>query len=303
MLRIIVSGSNGFIGSALVSLLQSNGLRISRLVRAQSQLNGDSVYWDPEKNIIDTDNLEGFDAVVHLAGENIAGKRWSTEQKRRLWESRVAGTTLLCRALASLNRKPSVLLSASAIGFYGDRGAEICTEDSAAGTGFLPELASAWEASAQSAQNAGIRVVHPRLGMVLAAHGGALKKMLPIFRAGLGGRLGSGRQYMSWIELGDLLRLLQLFIANNHVSGPVNCVAPSPVTNKEFTQTLASVVGKPALIPAPAFALRMVLGEMADGLLLSSTRVESNVLKKMEFKFACPSLESALRLHLTALNS
>jgi len=255
--------------------------------------------WDPERGEIDAAALEGLDAVVHLAGENIASGRWTAEKRRRIRESRVAGTKLLVRALAGLDRPPAVLVCASAVGFYGDCGARIVDETAPCGAGFLAGLCRDWEEAASAASEAGIRVVRLRIGLVLSAAGGALKKMLPLFRLGLGGRIGHGRQSMSWIALDDLVSLILHCIDEESLAGPVNAVAPGAVTNREFTAALARVLRRPALLPAPAFLLRLALGGMAEELLLSSTRAVPAKALASGFTFRHPAVEEALRAVLT----
>lgn len=291
-MRILVSGSSGLIASALIPLLRASEHTVLKLVRRKDASATDEVVWDPSSGFIEQELLEGFDAVVHLAAENIADGRWSAAKKQKLRQSRLAGTTLLSSTLAKCKRPPKTLISASAIGFYGDRGDEICTEDSAAGRGFLAALVQDWEAATSPASSAGIRVVTPRIGLVLSARGGALDKMLLPFKLGLGGKLGSGRQYMSWIELGDLARLLYALIEDASVRGPVNCVAPQPVRNSEFTKALGKSLRRPALFAVPAPLLRLVLGELADEALLSSTRVSSTRMPN-KFVFEFPELAAA----------
>ncbi|HYK91395.1 MAG TPA: TIGR01777 family oxidoreductase [Acidobacteriota bacterium] len=294
-MRILVSGASGLIGSALLPHLAARGHETSRLVRASSKARVAGVVWDPSAGVLDATSLEGFDAVVHLAGENIAGGRWTADKKRKILESRSKGTQLLGGTLSRLAQPPRVLVSASAIGFYGDRGPDVMREDSPPGKGFLPEVCTAWEAATRPAALKGIRVVTLRIGIVLSTAGGALKQMLPPFRLGLGGKIGSGRQFMSWITLDDLVGVLHHSIENDSLSGAVNAVAPNPVTNIEFTRTLGHTLSRPTILPLPAFAARLVLGEMADELLLSSTRVEPAKLIAADFHFEHSELEPALR--------
>jgi uncharacterized protein len=244
---------------------------------------------------IDIQLLDGFDAVVHLAGESIGSGRWTPKRKQRIRESRIRSTQLLSESLAGLTRRPSVLVAASAMGFYGDRGDEVLTEASPAGSGFLPEVCQAWEAATESAARNGIRVVNLRFGMVLAARGGALAMMLPAFKLGLGGPLGRGSQWVSWITLNDLVAIIQSAIANQRLQGPVNAVAPEAVTNRDFSRALARVLRRPAIMAVPAFALRLALGEMANALLLSSARVSPTCLLASGYQFLHPQLEPALR--------
>ncbi len=301
-MRFLVSGASGLIGSALVDRIRiaqgatagggSAPDEILRLVRAPA--GGDAIVWEPLANRLDGRALEGVDVVVHLAGESIARGRWHAAKKTRILESRVCGTELLVRTLAGLRRPPAVLLSASAIGYYGDRGDEEIDESSAAGHGFLAEVCRQWEEATCPAAEAGIRVVLGRIGVVLARQGGALAKMLPLFRLGLGGTLGSGRQPVSWITCNDLVRAILAAIENPALQGPVNLVAPEPVTNRRFTQALASAVRRPALLPVPALALRMAMGEMADAMLLSGARVVPRRLLAAGFRFDDPQIEQAL---------
>lgn len=297
-MKILVTGSHGFVGSALLPALMAEGHRVARLVHGP--LRGtDEIGWNPSANRIDGAALEGFDAVVHLAGENIAG-RWTAAKKGRIRESRVAGTRLLCETIAKLQRPPRVLAAASAIGFYGDRDDEVLTEESAAGNGFLPEVTRDWEAAAQPSRARDIRVVHLRFGMILGACGGPLAKMLPPFRFGLGGRIGSGRQWCSWVSIGDVVGAIQFALANELLSGPVNVVSANPVTNDEFTRVLGRVLRRPTIFPLPAAVARLALGEMADEVLLASTRVNPARLLGAGFEFKQPELEMALRHLLSA---
>lgn len=297
-MKILVTGSHGLVGSALLPALTAEGHHVVRLVRTAAA-SVDEIAWNPEVNQMDSAALEDFDAVVHLAGENIAG-RWTAAKKARIRESRVAGTRLLCEALAKLQRPPRVLIAASAIGFYGNRGDETLTEESAAGVGFLPEVVRNWEAAAQPAHARNIRVVQLRFGIILSADGGALSKMLPPFRLGLGGRVGSGRQWWSWISMDDVAGAICFAIASETLSGPVNVVAPNPATNAEFTRVLGRVLHRPTVFPLPAFVARLALGQMAEELLLASTRVEPARLLAAGFQFKQPTLEAALRHVLPA---
>jgi len=291
-MKILVTGSTGFVGSALVTALTGTGHQVTRLVRKPAATG--EVRWDPAAGSIDAGGLEGHDAVVHLAGENIAG-RWTAAKKQRIRESRVIGTRLLAEALAKLSRRPRALICASAIGYYGDRGEEVLREESPPGKGFLAETCVEWEAAAKPAADAGLRLVHLRIGVVLHPAGGALKQMLLPFKLGAGGVIGSGRQYMSWIALDDLVGLFQHALANDSLRGPANAVAPNAVTNREFTKTLGKVLSRPTIFPMPAFAARLAFGEMADELLLSSARVEPARLAASGYRFAYPQLEPALR--------
>ncbi|HZZ79036.1 MAG TPA: TIGR01777 family oxidoreductase [Gemmataceae bacterium] len=292
-MRIAITGSTGLVGSALVPFLTSGGHEVVPIVR--NRTSGEDVSWTPEAGLIDAERLEGLDAVVHLAGENIAARRWNAAQKARIRDSRIQGTKVLCEALARLRRPPRVLVSASAIGFYGNRGDEELTEASASGTGFLPEVCREWEAATVAAEKAGIRVVHLRFGIILSPKGGALAQMLTPFRLGVGGRLGNGRQAMSWIALDDVVGTIYHGLATETLRGPVNTVAPKPVTNLEFTKTLGRVLGRPTMFPVPGFLARLAFGEMANDLLLASTRVVPEALLDSGYEFLYPDLEHALR--------
>lgn len=297
-MKILISGSTGLVGSALVPALQSSGHEAIRLVRSTSsatQSPMESVTWDPMSGQLAPSRLEGLDAAVHLAGESIAAKRWTPAQKTKILESRVKGTRLLAETLAKLTPPPRELICASAIGFYGDRADQRLNEDSPPGTGFLADTCLEWEAAAKPAVERGIRVVHLRTGLVLASQGGALAKMLTPFRLGIAGIIGSGQQYMSWISLDDLVAIIAYALSNETLRGPVNAVAPKPVTNYEFTKTLGRVLGRPTLFPMPAFAARLAFGEMAEGLLLASARVEPKRLLESGFGFRFPELEAAIR--------
>jgi uncharacterized protein len=289
---ILISGASGLVGSALLSALAKEGHRLVKLVRRDSG-GPHEITWNPEKEM-NPGSLEGFDAVVHLAGEPVFGL-WSDEKKKRIYESRVVGTQTLCNGLANCQRKPKTLISASAIGYYGDRGAELLTEASPPGTGFFPEVAMAWEAATQPARDASIRVVNLRVSLVLDANGGALKLMLPAFKLGVGGRIGSGRQYMSWITLSDIVRVIQFALDSEVLSGPVNAATPNPVTNAEFTKTLARVVHRPAFFPLPTFLIEALPGGMGREAFLTSERVAPMKLQQSGFKFQDAELESVLR--------
>ncbi|QDU60900.1 Epimerase family protein [Planctomycetes bacterium Pan216] len=291
-MKVAITGASGLIGTRLTQRLEQSGhevLAISRSAGDESVLR-----WDPAKGEIDAQGLQGVDAVINLAGENIAS-RWTDAKKRAIRESRVDGTSLIARTIAALDPKPSVLVSASAIGYYGDRGDEVMTEQSAAGDGFLPDVCVAWEEAADPARDAGIRVVHPRIGVVLSPDGGALAQMLTPFKLGGGGKLGSGNQYFSWITIDDVVGVLEHCLNHDQCDGPLNAVSPNPVTNKVFTKTLGKVLGRPTVIPMPAFAARMAFGEMADALLLASTRVVPNRASESGFTFGYPDLEEGLR--------
>ena len=296
-MRIAVSGSTGLVGSEVVTVLSAAGHEVVRLVRRAPAPGEKAVLrWDPVKREIDAAGLEGLDAVVHLAGENIASGRWTAGRKAAIRDSRVNGTRLLCEALEGLARPPETLVCASAIGYYGDGGADVLTEESPPGAGFLPEVCREWEAAAESAMRKGIRVVALRVGMVLSPKGGALSRMLPLFRAGLGGVIGGGRQYVSWVALDDLVGIVLHALQSGELRGPVNAVAPHPVTNREFTEALGKALSRPTSLPVPAFALRLAVGgEMADALLLASARVVPRCLEKTGYRFLFPEIGGALR--------
>ena len=297
--RVAVTGATGLVGQRLVPALLAAGHRVDRLTRRPPAAGTTDVQWDPLRGRLDPRALEGVDAVVHLAGESIAARRWSRSVKERIRRSRVDGTRLLSETLGRLERRPRVLVSASAVGYYGDRGEAPLTEDSAPGAGFLADVCREWEAAADPARAAGIRVVHPRLGLVLAREGGALPRMALPFRLGMGGVVGSGRQYWSWIELGDLVRAIELCLGLDGLAGPVNAAAPGPATNREFTRALGKVLGRPTLVPLPAVAVRLLLGEMGQALLLGSARVLPRRLERAGFHFRHPDLPSALRAALS----
>jgi uncharacterized protein (TIGR01777 family) len=298
-MRVAVSGSTGLVGSQVVASLSAAGHEVVRLVRRAPAPGERAVRWDPVKREIDAAGLEGLDAAVHLAGENIASGRWNAARKAAIRDSRVDGTRFLCDALAGLARPPKTLVCASAIGYYGDRGGESLTEESPPGKGFLAEVCREWEAASAPAARKGIRVVLLRIGVVLSPRGGALSRMLPPFRAGLGGVIGGGRQYVSWVALDDLVGIVLHALRSGELRGPVNAVAPVPVTNREFTEALGKVLSRPTLLPVPAFALRLAVGEMADALLLASTRVVPRRLEGTGYPFRFPELPAALR-HLLA---
>ena len=293
---IAVSGASGLIGASVVRFLEGHGHEVRRLVRRAARTSLE-IAWNPEDNSIDAAHLEGVDAVIHLAGENLS-QRWTNETKRRIRDSRVNGTRLLSSAIASLAVKPSIMLSGSAIGIYGDRGDDTLDEDSPLGADFLASVCQEWEAAATPASAAGIRVVNLRTGLVLSRHGGVVGKLLLPFRLGAGGRLGTGRQWMSWIGLTDYTAAIALLLRNTSLSGPVNLVAPNPVTNTEFTRVLGTVLGRPSMFTVPKFAMRLALGQMADDTILASQRVRPRRLLESSFNFSAPTIESALRAEL-----
>ena len=293
-MRVLVTGASGPIGAALLSSFKADGAEVTRTSRrAAPSISGEKVVvWDPLQPM-SADVVSGMDAVIHLAGESIVG-RWNPAKKQAIRDSRVAGTAYLAQALASAANKPRVLVCASAIGYYGNRGDEIMRESSPAGSGFLSQVCEEWEAATRPATDAGIRTVKLRIGVVLSPRGGALEKMLLPFKLGLGGKLGNGRQWMSWIDVQDLVGAVRHALNTDSLTGPVNAVAPQPVTNAEFTKTLASVLHRPALCAIPAFAARLVLGEMADALMLASTRVAPEKLASSGYQFLFPTLRESL---------
>lgn len=292
-MKILISGSSGLVGSSLVSFLKEKGHEIFKLVRVRADLLPNEIAWDPDRGVINPPLLEGVDAVVHLAGENIMG-RWTKTKKERIRDSRVEGTKLLCQAFCGLKKLPSTFICASAVGYYGNRGNEILTEQSAKGEGFLSDVCADWEEAANGAMANGIRTVNLRMGMVLSSKGGALKQMLPIFKCCLGGKMGSGAQWMSWIALDDLTRMVEFILHQDTLAGPVNAVAPSPVTNTEFTETLGKVLHRPAFMSVPALAVKLVFGELGNELLLASQRVRPQKLEQAGYTFTCPTLGVAL---------
>ena len=289
--KVLISGSSGLIGAALVRHLAAEGWQITRLVRTPSSGPG-QISWDPRKPLPPA-AVSGFDAVLHLAGESIAA-RWTEARKQAIRDSRVVGTRTLSEALAQSAKPPALLVAASAIGYYGDRGDEVLGEQSPAGRGFLAEVCGEWESSTQPAAKAGIRTVQARFGVVLARSGGALSKMLTPFRVGIGGNLGSGRQWWSWVALDDVLGVIEHILKMDTLEGPVNVVSPNPVTNREFTKSLASVLSRPSVFPMPALAARLALGQMADELLLSSQRVDPARLRSSGYRFRHTDLRPAL---------
>jgi uncharacterized protein (TIGR01777 family) len=292
-MKILIGGSHGLVGTALIKSLAAQGHEIFRLVR-HAPNSKTEVEWSPDRYSIALARIEGFDAVVNLAGESIAEGRWTDDKKRRIRESRVKGTKLLGDALANLTVPPKTFVCASAIGYYGNRGDEMLTEASAPGQGFLSQVCAEWEEATALAIEKGIRVVNARFGVILDTNGGALKKMLPPFRMGVGGRIGSGKQWMSWIALDDVIGALNFAVTRDSLRGPINFVAPVPVTNAEFTKTLGKVLSRPTIFPIPAFAIKLLFGEMGEALLLGGQRVAPERLVGEGFEFSYRQLEQAL---------
>jgi uncharacterized protein (TIGR01777 family) len=294
LVKVALTGSHGLIGSAVLKDLSAKGVDVLKIVRSTSNEGGNELVWDPGSKNSSLKQLEGFHAVIHLAGDNLSSGRWTEQKKNLIRTSRVDRTRALCEALAGLNNSPPVLLCASAIGFYGDTGDNEVDETSPAGTGFLSDVCKEWEEATLSARTPLRRVVHLRTGIVLSPHGGALEKMLPPFLLGAGGVIGSGRQYMSWISIDDEVQAIWHCLTQTNISGAVNLVGPNAVRNLEFTAALGKVLRRPTFFPVPAFAARLAFGEMADALLLSSTRVKCKKLLETNFKFSCNDIESAL---------
>lgn len=295
---VAVTGATGLIGSALVARLRSRGSTVRRLVRAAGNAEPGDISWDPERDRLDPRALAGCDAIVHLAGAPVA-QRWTSSHKREILESRVRSTSLIARAVAAMDDKPAVVLSGSAVGYYGDRGAELLDETSGPGNDFLSSVVQQWEAAAAPIAATGVRLVTLRTGIVLAKHGGALAKLLLPFRLGAGGPVGGGQQWMSWISLDDQVRALEHLLQAGSVGGPVNLVAANPVTNEVFADTLGRVLSRPAIVPVPAFAVELAFGEMAVATILSSQRVAPKALGRSGFSFEFPTLEQALRHELS----
>jgi uncharacterized protein (TIGR01777 family) len=293
--RVLISGASGLVGSHLAQHLTMNGWEVLRLTRRPPDgRQGQEIGWDPSSDqLIEDPRLEGVGAVVHLAGENILG-RWTRDKKAAIRASRVQGTQILCRSLARLKKPPATLLSASAVGYYGNTGRSEVSESSPAGTGFLADVCAEWEKATEAAGQAGIRVVHLRIGVVLDRQGGALKQMLPPFRFGLGGPIGNGQQFVSWITIDDMVRAIQFVMDTPRLSGPVNLVSPSPTTNRSFSRALGQVLHRPALIPVPAFVITILFGEMAEDTILSSSRAVPSALLKAGFSFEHNRIEAAL---------
>jgi uncharacterized protein len=295
-MKILITGASGLVGGKLIPILEAKGHEVLKLSRAKAS-NDNEIQWNALAGFSDGEfaKLENIDAVVHLAGDNVAGGSWTEEKKRSIRDSRVKGTKTLVDAFKGTDNPPKIFVSASAIGFYGNRGDEILTEESAKGEGFFPEVCSEWEAEALKANEFGARVVCPRIGVVLSKDGGALEKMLTPFKFGVGGTVGSGEQYMSWIAIDDLIRIIVFAVENDHVNGAINATAPNPVTNEEFTNALGKSLNRPTIIPVPAFGIKLLFGEMGRTLLLEGCRVLPQKLEDVGFEFAFPTLESALK--------
>jgi uncharacterized protein len=296
--RVAITGATGLIGGALAAALERDGHRVHRITRSASKAGPDDLVWDPAAGTIDGRKLEGVDAVVHLAGEPIGASRWTDETKRRIRDSRVQGTDLIARTLAGLDAKPTVLVSGSAVGYYGDRGDESLNETSPPGDDFVAEVTEAWEAAAAPAVEAGIRVAYARTGVVMAKEGPLIEKVELPFRLGVGGRVGSGEQYVAWIALEDEVRALRFLIDRDDAEGPYNLTAPDPVTNATFTRELGRVLRRPTVLPIPVAAIRLLYGEMGVSLATVSQRVHPTRLLEAGFEFVHPELRSALRVAL-----
>jgi uncharacterized protein len=299
-MKIIIAGASGLVGSALVPALRKNGHDVRRLVRRAAKVE-DEIVWDPVKREIDLRPFAGAHGVINLAGENLGAGRWTAARREAILRSRLDATETLLAAIERSSPRPAVLLNASAAGFYGSRGEDVVTEESVAGSGFLTEVCQAWEAAAEKAAKLGVRTTRLRFGMILAASGGALVKLLPLFRLGLGGRMGSGQQWMSWVGLEDVVGIVAYVLRDERTAGAINVVAPAAVTNAEFSATLGRTLRRPAVLPVPKWALRLAVGRgMADEALLGSTRAAPRRLEELGYVFQHPTLEKALRAALTA---
>lgn len=297
-MKILISGASGLVGTTLLPKLRSNGHQIVTLVRKASD-NVSEICWDTQKGISNLDQLGDVDAVIHLAGESVGDARWTEEKKRKIRDSRVNGTKVLCDSLLKLKNLPKTFISASAVGIYGNRGNEVITEESTLGSDFLAKVGIEWEKASDELKDKGVRVLYARLGIVISKKGGALEKMLLPFKLGLGGRLGSGNQYMSWIAIDDVVKSIEFLVSNESLSGAFNITAPNPVTNKEFTKTLGAILSRPAILPIPDFALKLALGEFAEIALLASQKVIPYKLERAGYIFSFSDIESALRHELS----
>ena len=295
-MKVLIAGASGLIGSALVTVLEADGAEVTRLVRSTPKPG--EIEWHPNQDEMDPAQLEGFDAVINLAGENVAGGRWTEEQKKKIHDSRVNGTHLLSEAMAKLSKKPRVFLCASATGFYGDRDDEVLDEHSDSGGGFLAGVCREWEMATEPAAAAGVRVVNLRFGVILSKNGGMLAKLLTPFKMGMGGKVGSGKQFISWVAIDDAVDVIKLALHDQTFRGPVNVVSPNPVSNEVFTKTLGHVLSRPTALAMPAFAARLAFGEMADEMLLASQVVVPKRLNDAGFEFKYPELEPALRKYV-----
>ena len=291
--KVLIAGASGLVGSALIPVLEAEGAVVTRLVRSSPKVG--EIEWHPNQDQIDAAKLEGFDGLINLAGENIAGGRWTDERKRKIRDSRVNGTHLLSEAIAKLSPRPQVFICASATGIYGDRGDEILDEQSESGGGFLAGVCREWEQATEPAVKAGVRTVNLRFGPILAREGGMLAKLLTPFKMGMGGKVGSGKQYISWVAIDDAVNAIKLALTTESINGPLNVVSPNPVTNEEFTKTLGHVLSRPTALAIPAFAARLAFGEMADEMLLVSQRVVPKKLTAAGYEFQQPELEGAFR--------
>lgn len=295
-MKIAIAGASGLVGSALIPILQSHGNQTTRLVRSSPKPG--EIEWHPNQDEVSPESLEGFETIINLAGENIAGGRWTDEQKRKIRDSRINGTHLLSKAIAKMNSKPGAFICASATGIYGDRDDETLDEQSESGGGFLAGVCREWEQATEPASKAGVRVVNLRLGPILARDGGMLSKLLTPFKMGMGGKVGSGKQYISWVALDDAVNAIKLAIDDKSIQGPINIVSPNPVRNEEFTKTLGHVLNRPTALAMPAFAARLAFGEMADEMLLASQKVIPKRLTAAGFQFQYPQLEAAMRKYI-----
>ena len=295
-MKVLIAGASGLVGSALIPALEAEGGEVTRLVRTSA--GAGEIEWHPNNDQIDAAKLEGFDAIINLAGENIAGGRWTDDQKRKIHDSRVNGTHLLSEAIAGLKQPPKVFLCASATGIYGDRDEETLDEQSDSGGGFLAGVCREWEQATEAASAAGVRTVNLRFGPILAREGGMLAKLLTPFKMGMGGKVGSGKQYIAWVAIDDAVGAIKLALKDESIRGPLNIVSPHPVTNEEFTKTLGHVLNRPTALSVPAFAARLAFGEMADEMLLTSQRVIPKRLNDAGYEFEYPELEGAFRKYL-----